>query len=417
MDSSPTSDHQRKMARREELREFGERLIREGWLTTKQVCEAGGASAHIPAKLRRQGLVDAERVVMNGATSFLYHPDAVKVVREHMARPGAKRVPQRRKTIDGVVHLSCTACDQFKPEDEFGKYQSNKRRTSSGRQTRCYSCERERCREYYHENRRENIAKSQEAGRIRRQRIAEEGKRLTEEWKRTTIDARELHRRIMEECSEPHETEANVCTRHGLHPDVLRALRRRDEVSLDRADFLLSRFALPDVANEMLPPPPSMPGWSRHHDACTVCGGVESHHQSRGVCNACYHRVRIGLPPRPANGWSMLFHCCQRCGTSDKKHTTRGLCSTCWHQVKARGQMDQFPTIRERSLAMRRAHAEATGMTLPAHRLDQYPPTSTDDDGELDGDCHEGLDDAERRADRAGREDAEPRRGVPEPAA
>lgn len=416
MGSSQPSDHRRMMLRREELREFGERLIRDGWLTTKQVCEAGGASAHIPAKLRKQGLVEAERVVINGATSFLYHPDTVIAVRENMARPGARRVPQRRKMIGGVVHLSCTACDEFKPEEEFGEYPSGKRRTSSGRQTRCYDCERERCREYYRANRRENIAKSQEASRVRRIRIAKEGRRLMEEWRRTKIDAKRLHRSIMDGCSEPHETEAMVCARHGLHDDTLRALRRRSEVSLDRADFLLSRFGLPDVANEMLPPPPSMPGWSRGHDSCTVCGGVEYHHQSRGVCNACYHRVRIGLPPRPANGWSMLFHCCQRCGTSDKKHTTRGLCSTCWHQVKARGQMDLFPTIRDRSLAMRREHAAATGKTLPAHGLDGYHPASTEENGELDGDDGEGIADTERRADRAGREDAEPRRGVPEPA-
>ena len=416
MDSSPTSDHQRMLARREDLREFGERLRHEGWLTTKELSDAGGCSAHIPAKLRDRGIVEAERVVVNGATAFVYHPDSVKAVREHMARPGAKRVMQRRKTIGGVVHLSCTACGEFKPKDRFGKYKSNGRRTSSGRQTRCYDCERQRCREYYRENRRENIDKSIAAGRVRRRRIAAEGKRLMEEWRSTRIDARLLHARIIE-TMEPHDTEAAMCERVGLHADVLRSLRRREGVSIDRADFLLSRFGLPEIADELIPPPPTMPGWSRKHDCCVVCGGIESHHQSRGVCNACYHRVRIGLPPRPANDWSLLFHCCQRCGDDERKHACRGLCTRCWTWAQATGRIDEYPTIKERSRALREAHAAATGMTLPAHRLDAYHPASNDENGVLDGDDDDGRDHAERRADRAGREDAKPGRGVPEPAA
>lgn len=332
------------MEQRARDRQLGQELIAEGWLTTAQLCAAADCSSHTPAKLRNEGLIEAQRVPVNGATSFLYHPDSIRPLREHMKRPGSRRKLQRRKSIDGVPHLSCTKCDEFKPEEEFGLHSGDVHRTSSGRATRCGDCERQRSLEYYHRNPKKNIEKVTATTRERRTRLRAKGKRLMDEWRATEVSAEAVLDAIMDSL-DINDTPHNACASAGVHPDSIRALTRRQTISMERADFLLSKFDLPEVAEKLIPPPPTMEDWSRDHDCCVVCGTIEIHHQARGACNACYHRVRVGLPPRPANEWSLIFHCCQRCGTDERKHASRGLCTTCWYHVQRNGQTDQYETI------------------------------------------------------------------------
>jgi hypothetical protein len=83
--------------------------------------------------------------------------------------------------------------------------------------------------------------------------------------------------------------------------------------------------------------------WSMRHAACIICGSTERPHQSRGRCDRCSQRERLGCRPQIGR-WSLDFDHCISCQTTDRKHAVRGLCKRCYSREWQRANAHRAAT-------------------------------------------------------------------------
>jgi excisionase family DNA binding protein len=301
------------------------------WISTREVAKELGCSAGMIRDMIKRGELPSatKRKLPSGRTAWTIDHDEVKIIEERYSRPGARRTPQRKIERGGRELYSCTACDQFRPREDFFPREKGR----FGVRTQCIECEARVHRIYQQDN----SEKLRQQGYERRSKyrtwVKTEGAKIMRAYyKDRHIDGNDVMDILRDLL--PGRKVSEIEWQLGFSDGVVRRIAG-NKITLSKADRLLTAAGVPEKLDE-LAPAPGLPGWSRKHDRCqnTTCGTIEIPHHAKGYCERCHYWMVLTNRDRPiTDGWSMYVAKCRRCDRNDSPHTGRGLCNRCRHQM------------------------------------------------------------------------------------
>ena len=301
------------------------------------------------------------------------------------------RKHRRFRNINGVMHYSCSACNELKPQSEFWRDKRGERNGSIPVRSQCKPCQKRieaerRASKSPAEKKAEQERWKKKAAERRKELIA-----LDKELKQKIKSANsiELPEWVIEKLREdikPYGFMEGGQFRPGIHSfadhigigqDVLSRILNGRKTSVNRAtaENIFMHCEAHEELEELFPVIASKK-WAKNHDCCIQCGTIRVTHAGKGLCSTCKSRKDRGNPfERIAEKqWSTYHTKCIRCSTTSregaKKHCSRGLCVSCYDKMKRRMSTAEFdkhyPRTTNRHVGTYRGHKTKEAMRAKA---------------------------------------------------
>ncbi len=246
--------------------------------------------------------------------------------------------PFLRKVVDGVELFQCHGpCDLWKERDDFYKQTI---KTQHGLLPKCKPCHLASISASKDRSRAAMKVRAEKAKEERLVRV--EAARSCSGFKaKTTVDAGRIAAMIDERIA-GSVPDTEICSRAGVHYEVVRKIRVRARRGLDVKLEVVDRLFIGlswtnEIASLHAEAEEGRPRWSKSYAYCQRCFRTSIPYTARGLCNTCYpHRDNPDYRPMSDGKWASRWACCRECFTTKRRHCGKGLCSACYERQRKR---------------------------------------------------------------------------------